>query len=433
MKQKKRAWVIAADMGYGHQRAAFPFKDIAEERIINANSYKIISVEEKKTWRKAKIFYEFVSRLSEVPIIGKLGLIWINSVQKILPYYPLRSTSFPTYPVKYLHKKITKGFTKGLIEYLKTKDIPSIHTFYLTAMSANYEKLPNSYCVICDADINRVWAPLNTKSTRIEYMVPCTHAYNRLVMYGVPKSKIHLTGFPLPKECIGGVRSPITKKALARRIINLDPGKHFINTNKESLKKALGKEFKPNKKPLPLTITYVIGGAAAQADIPLKIMKSLKNKLILSEIKLCLVAGTHLDLKEEYKQAIQELGLKEAKDKGNITILCEMTKKEYFKKFSEQLNNTDILWTKPSELSFYCALGLPLILSPPIGAHEVYNRNWLHYIGAGIDQLPPEFCETWLEEGMANGLLARKAWNGFLNAPRLGTYNIEKIIFNGKK
>ena len=27
--KNKRAWVVAADMGYGHQRTAYPLKDIA--------------------------------------------------------------------------------------------------------------------------------------------------------------------------------------------------------------------------------------------------------------------------------------------------------------------------------------------------------------------------------------------------------------------
>ncbi|MCF7866121.1 hypothetical protein K9L67_00340 [Candidatus Woesearchaeota archaeon] len=427
-KEINKIWLVSADMGYGHQRAAYPLKDIAFERVINANSDKIISNEEQKTWTKAKLFYEVVSRLSEIPIIGKLGLIWIDSVQKIKPYYPLRSDPYPTYPVRYLNKKIKKGFSKGLIEYMRKEKIPMVTTFYIPALAANYYELPNSYCVICDADINRVWAPMKPEETYIKYFAPCQHAYNRLVMYGIPKNKIYLTGFPLPKECIGGVESPITKKALAQRLINLDPNKHFLQFHKHTIKKALGKNFDINKKPQPPTITFVIGGAGAQSDIPVKILRSLKNKLKLNEMKLCLVAGTHLDLKQQFLEIIKEIGLEECMGK-NLTIICEMTKKEYFQKFNEQLNKTDILWTKPSELSFYAALGLPLILSPPIGAHEIYNKNWLHFIGAGIDQLNPNFSADWIEEGLANGFYARKALNGFLEAPRLGTYEIERIIF----
>ena len=41
---EKKAWVIAVDMGYGHQRAAYPLKDMAYGDIINANSDKMIMV-----------------------------------------------------------------------------------------------------------------------------------------------------------------------------------------------------------------------------------------------------------------------------------------------------------------------------------------------------------------------------------------------------
>ena len=29
VKEQSKAWVVAVDMGYGHQRAAYPLKDIA--------------------------------------------------------------------------------------------------------------------------------------------------------------------------------------------------------------------------------------------------------------------------------------------------------------------------------------------------------------------------------------------------------------------
>ena len=39
-----KAWVISVDMGYGHQRAAYPLRDIAFERIITANSDRPLSL-----------------------------------------------------------------------------------------------------------------------------------------------------------------------------------------------------------------------------------------------------------------------------------------------------------------------------------------------------------------------------------------------------
>jgi hypothetical protein len=37
-KTFKKAWVLTVDMGYGHQRAAYPFHDIANQEIIALKS-----------------------------------------------------------------------------------------------------------------------------------------------------------------------------------------------------------------------------------------------------------------------------------------------------------------------------------------------------------------------------------------------------------
>ena len=54
----KKAWVVAADMGYGHQRTAYPLRDIAfGEKVINANSYEGIPTRDKKFWGQSRYFY----------------------------------------------------------------------------------------------------------------------------------------------------------------------------------------------------------------------------------------------------------------------------------------------------------------------------------------------------------------------------------------
>lgn len=37
-KKISKAWVVTVDMGYGHQRAAYPLKKFAYGGIINANA-----------------------------------------------------------------------------------------------------------------------------------------------------------------------------------------------------------------------------------------------------------------------------------------------------------------------------------------------------------------------------------------------------------
>jgi hypothetical protein len=88
-KQEKKAWVIAADMGYGHQRTAYPLRDIAFARkVINANSYNGIPVKDKRFWRQTRFLYEFVSRFKRIPIIGNFTFSFLDRFQKIGSYYP---------------------------------------------------------------------------------------------------------------------------------------------------------------------------------------------------------------------------------------------------------------------------------------------------------------------------------------------------------
>jgi hypothetical protein len=101
---------------------------------------------------------------------------------------------------------------------------------------------------------------------------------------------------------------------------------------------------------------------------------------------------------------------------------------EYFKMFNQELHNTDILWTKPSELSFYTALGIPIIIAPPVGAHEHFNDNWLRHIASGFAQDNPIYTEEWLYYVLESGRYAQAAWDGFMRAPTMGTYRIESII-----
>ena len=89
---------------------------------------------------------------------------------------------------------------------------------------------------------------------------------------------------------------------------------------------------------------------------------------------------------------------------------------------------TDILWTKPSELSFYAALGIPLLLAPPIGSQEVQNSKWLVRLGSAIPQLKVEYANEWIPDFLDQGLFAEAAMQGFVEMERNGANNIANII-----
>ena len=181
-----------------------------------------------------------------------------------------------------------------------------------------------------------------------------------------------------------------------------------------------------------MTLTFVVGGAGAQKEIGVQILRSLRKKIHQKEIRLNLVAGTHPQIAEYFEQHIHELLLTHCRGKS-VNVISGLSNTEYFKKFSSVLRTTDILWTKPSELSFYTALGLPLIIAPPIGAQEERNKKWLELLGTGFAQEDPEYTHDWLFDWLDEGMFAEAAWEGFTEAPQLGTYEVEKVVLEKKR
>ena len=417
----QQAWIVTADMGYGHQRAAYPFRDIARERIITANSDSIVGAEEKKLWRQFQGFYETVSRLGRIPLIGPWLWKTYDYFQSISPFYPFRDLSKPTLGSLRLRHMIRKGFARSVPDYARQDDIPFLSTFFAVALAADHLGLPDVSCVVTDSDINRIWVAEKPKESRIVYFAPTARAQKRLMLYGVPEERVFLTGFPLPEENVAPVRDD-----LARRIAVLDPKGTF----RAKYRQLLAGEFGPIPSlDRPFTIVFAVGGAGAQAEIARDILLSLKPALEGGRVRICLVAGTRLEVNCFFLETIRETGLAEELGKS-IQVLTSLSKTHYFAQFNQVIREADVLWTKPSELSFYCALGLPVVMTPPIGSHEVCNSDWLVKIGAGIPQEDPSAVADWIFDWRDRGLLALAAFNGFYHAPRHGTENIKELLFS---
>jgi hypothetical protein len=76
-------------------------------------------------------------------------------------------------------------------------------------------------------------------------------------------------------------------------------------------------------------------------------------------------------------------------------------------------------------------LGLPLVFSAPVGAHENYNRRWAVEQGAGLHQRDPRSAAEWLTEWLSDGTLAAAAWAGFKALPKHGLYKILSEVAKG--
>jgi hypothetical protein len=351
----------------------------------------------------------------------------LDTLMRIPSFYPMRNLSNTTFQVNLLESLIEKGLCKGMLDTTSTKNLPLVTSFYASAVAADKKGFNKIYCIICDADINRVWVAKQPWESRIEYFAPCGKAAQRLKAYGVPEERIHLTGFPLPVELLGDENLSVLKKDLAQRLFYLDPKGKFWARHGRNVEYFLGKEncvFKNDRK---LTITYAVGGAGAQKEIGGKIAQSLKEKLKTGKVRLNLVAGIRQEVNEYFESVKSEV---DTGDEG-INIIYSKSLQDYFGQFNRALRETDILWTKPSELSFYSALGIPIIMSPIIGSQEKFNRKWLREVQAALKQENPEYTDQWLYDLLNRGTLAESAWDGFLKVRKLGTFKIKQVLKNG--
>jgi len=439
------AWVISVNMGYGHQRTAYPLRNLArclpkaggwrggwspERKVINANDYQGIPNRDRKIWEGSRMFYESISRFSRIPLIGKAIFSIYDEFQKILGFYPKRELSKPNFGLKQIYSLFKKGWGRDLIETLRRGSgqelLPLITTFFTPAFMAEFFNYPGEiFCVVCDADISRTWAPLDPETSRIKYLASNNRVVERLKLYGVKPENIFLTGYPLPLENIGSEKMEILKEDSRHRILNLDPQKKYFEKYKILIEENLGKL--PEKTDHPLTIMFSIGGAGAQKEIGIKIIKSLAVEIWAGRVKVILVAGIREKVKEYFLRHIKKLGLENILGK-NIEIIFAKNIEDYFQKFNLALRKTDILWTKPSELSFYSALGLPIIIAPAIGSQEEFNKRWLLKSGFGVSQENPRYTRQWLFDWLNRGYLAEAATEGFIEGEKLGTLNIQKII-----
>ncbi|MHB9155604.1 MAG: DUF6938 domain-containing protein [Endomicrobiales bacterium] len=430
----KKAWVVSAMMGLGHMRAAHALRDLGE--IVIEGSSPFCPPHEYMVWKRLRHVYYFLSRAEQIPLVGKQIFKLLYSLQQIPSYYPRRDLSAPSSAVRYLYSLIEKGgLCRTLVETIDRDALPVINTFYATSMAidALSGRRKGNYLLICDSDCNRVWVSAKPKESTIKYLAPCTRVKMRLLSYGVPEENIFHTGFPLPKENIGSEKKlEVLKEDLFNRLARLDPSLFFFNIYGRTVEYYLERKPPQEKKDLCFTLTFAVGGSGAQSEMAYKILKSLRTKIKEGKIKVNLSAGIRKEVYAQFQENIASLKLGDCLDKG-VSIIHDEDIYGYFEKFNRALRATDVLWTKPSELSFYCALGIPILMAPTVGTQEELNSRWLQDVHAGVKPAGPiENTDEWLFDLRNTGILAEAAWDGFLKGRKLGTYKIEELVNTGK-
>lgn len=156
-------------------------------------------------------------------------------------------------------------------------------------------------------------------------------------------------------------------------------------------------------------------------------MPRLRDQVLRDRIRVHLIAGTRAEVAQRFMRQLRRARLSSRLGSG-VSILYAPDFASYYRQFNQLLPQIDVLWTKPSELSFYAGLGLPLVLSHPVGSHERYNRRWLREQGAGLKQRRVDQLPGWFDEWLIDGNLAAAAWSAYTRIPRTGTAQIVRVM-----
>ena len=418
--------VVSAAMGYGHLRAARPLAEVLGVPLLRADLPPLCSPEERRVWSLLLSGHSALSR--PIPGGGLFGLsetFGMDWVTQIPPLYPERDLTRPDLATHVLGLLMLLGLGRGMLDHLRQADVPLLTTFYAPAIVADRAGLSRIYCVVTDADVQRVWVAPDPSISNIHYFAPSFRVVRRLRAYGVHKSHISLTGFPLPPSLLGGPGLSLARRRLAKRLVRLDPEGSFRELHEQELVRVVGEL--PPRVDRPLRLCYAVGGAGIQAELADDFLTSLSDWIRERRLEVTLVAGLRPGVAERFQRSIDRAGLEGFLNAG-VGVLASSDFDDYYVKFNEALARTDLLWTKPSELSFYGALGIPLILTRPVGTHERFNRRWLRRLGVGLKQEKPRTARGWIGEWLADGTLAGAAWSGFVRMPKEGTYRIAQHL-----
>jgi hypothetical protein len=220
------------------------------------------------------------------------------------------------------------------------------------------------------------------------------------------------------------------KADLIARLGRLDPRGRFSAAYGATVADLLGASPEPSRGAGRVTVAFAVGGAGAQVEIGLQIADSLKPAILDGRFRLVLIAGVNFVVEKMFREHVARIGLERALGDGLI-IVREDTHSAYFDRFNALMRETDILWTKPSELSFYTGLGIPIVIAPPIGPQEDKNQRWLLDKSCGFPQDAPSLALEWLTDMLEDGVFAERALDGFIRNRRLGVYKIEEVLATG--
>ena len=418
--------LVSVDMGYGHLRAAWPLAEALGCPVLELDRPPLATAEESRRWQRTRAGYELISRASQLPLVGRTFRWIVDALTDVPSLHGRRSHAAPTAAVTALERMYDSGLGATLAAHLKRHRLTLLTTFYAPAIVADLAGLERIVCVVTDADCNRVWAPRDARSTRIHYCAPSERVRRRLLAIGVPAGRVHLTGFPLPASLTGGP----TSSCCAGAWRGGSPGSIPRGCSAPRCATSCGTSSATSPMPRPTGRRCSPSRSAAPARSSSWRAPSCRRSHPRSRAARCAwrwspapAVPSPTSCARRSPAAALRSGWAPAS-----RCSCEPDFATYYGAFCELMERTDILWTKPSEMTFYGALGIPLVLSAPIGSHERFNRRWARERGAGLKQNDPRHAREWLAEWLEDGVLAAAAWSGYLRLPKFGTQRVLEVV-----
>ena len=375
-------YITTVLMGYGHLRAADNVAGLGRGRIVRVDQPPFVSLADIWVWKSSQDLYYAFSRAVETRLRFLFRVL--ERIEDI-PEDSKRASMDYSILVRSL---VRAGVGRGLRQLCAPAGNgtcpPRLHTFFVPGLACVYNRLPGkNFQLLCDADFHRVWAPIRPNEGDVTYLVPTAAGADRLMSYGVAHERIVVTGFPLPVANTGGKELDVLQSDFRARLERLSP---WSDT--------------------PLRLVFALSGAGCYLHLLKTLIRELLPELRSGKLTLSIAVGDNRKAKADIESHLAAL---DASPADGVTILYSPDVLESFALFNRALRESDLLITKPGELVFYAALGLPQVLLPPVGKHEFGNRAYLIENSAALDLPGAESAGAWLLAQRANGVWRRAA------------------------
>src|SRR5262245_11794100 len=126
--------VVAIEMGLGHLRAGDSLARALGVPLHHVDRAPLAGEAERRRWASSRRFYELVSRLSQLPLVGGPPRALLSALTHIPHLHPRRDLSAPSLTLRYLERQIDRGLGAGLCAELARTGAPLLTTFFAPAL-----------------------------------------------------------------------------------------------------------------------------------------------------------------------------------------------------------------------------------------------------------------------------------------------------------